>query len=52
MTVAYEVKASERIVRAICGHGDRNVGETYGDVTVKAKLPTIELYPHYDLLPK
>ena len=52
MTVAYEVKASERIVRAICGHGDRNVGETYGDVTVKARLPVIMLFPRYRLSPR
>lgn len=48
-TVALEEGQSGRIVDAICGHAPRSAGDTYGDVTIKAKYKVIAAMPAYDL---
>jgi integrase len=48
-TVALEEGQSGRIVDAICGHAGRTAGDTYGDVTVKAKYKVISAMPEYNL---
>jgi integrase len=48
-TLAREEGQSDRIVDAICGHAGRTAGDTYGDVTVKAKYNVIAAMPPYEL---
>ncbi len=48
-TVALEEGQLGRIVDAICGHAGRTAGDSYGDVTIKAKYKVIAAMPEYDL---
>ncbi|MFZ3585253.1 tyrosine-type recombinase/integrase, partial [Loktanella sp. DJP18] len=51
-TVASEEGQSDRVVDAICGHAGRTAGDSYGDVTIKAKYKVIAAMPAYDLRPQ
>lgn len=46
-TVAREIGASDRVTDAIQGHAARTAGDSYGDVTLKAKQAAIERMPSY-----
>jgi integrase len=48
-TVGLEVEISDRVLNAIEGHAARTVGDSYGDVTIKAIAAGIHKLPHYDL---
>ncbi len=48
-TVGIELGISERVIDAIQGHAPRRSGDTYGDVTIKAKSDAIRLLPTFDL---
>lgn len=49
-TVAQQEGQSDRVVDAICGHAPRSAGDTYGDVTTKAKFRVIAAMPAYVLI--
>jgi integrase len=46
-TVGIDAGIAERVLDAICGHAPRTVGETYGQVTLKAKIDAIRKLPRY-----
>lgn len=46
-TVGLEAGIEGRVLDALQGHAPRTEGETYGDVTVKAKARAIERFPRY-----
>lgn len=48
-SVGHEVGVAERVLDAICGHAPRSVGASYGDVTMKAKVAAISMFPRYPL---
>lgn len=48
-TVARELGISDRVIDAIQGHAARTAGDSYGDVTLKAKHAAIEKLPGFAL---
>jgi hypothetical protein len=46
-TVGREIRASDRVLDAICGHAGRTAGDQHGDVTVAAKVRVINMFPAY-----
>ncbi len=48
-TVAIDAGAGERVIDAIVGHAPRNVGDTYGEVTLKAMADAINKLPRYEV---
>ena len=46
-TVGINTGIAERVLDATCGHSPRTVGETYGLVTLKAKIDAIRKLPRY-----
>jgi integrase len=48
-TVGIDAGIAERVLDAICGHAPRTVGETYGQVTLKAKIDAIRKLPRYQV---
>lgn len=46
-TVAREIGASDRVTDAICGHASKTAGESYGDITLIAKVKMIDMLPRY-----
>lgn len=48
-TIGTEVGMDLRVLDAIQGHAARSAGDSYGDVTLKAKMSAIEKHPRYDL---
>lgn len=48
-TVGEELGVSTRVLDAIQGHAARTAGESYGDVTLKARKATVDRFPSYDL---
>ncbi|MCO6048382.1 site-specific integrase [Mesorhizobium sp. RP14(2022)] len=49
MTIGEELGISRRVLDAIEGHASRTAGESYGDVTLKAKLNAISALPYYQV---
>ncbi|WP_127559081.1 DUF6538 domain-containing protein [Nioella ostreopsis] len=48
-TLCLELAISDRVMDAIQGHAGRTAGDSYGDVTLKAKIDAIAKLPRYDL---
>lgn len=48
-TKGRELGLSDRVIDAIQGHAGRTAGDSYGDVTITAKVKAIEALPDYDL---
>lgn len=48
-TVGRELGLSDRVIDAIQGHAGRTAGDSYGDVTITAKVKAIDALPVYDL---
>ena len=48
-TVGRELGLSDRVIDAIQGHAGRTAGDSYGDVTLTAKIKAIDAFPPYDL---
>ncbi|MQT12022.1 tyrosine-type recombinase/integrase [Segnochrobactrum spirostomi] len=48
-TVGREMGISDRVLDAIQGHAAKTAGDSYGDVTLKAKYEAISRFPFYDL---
>lgn len=48
-TVGREQGISDRTLDAIQGHASKTAGDSYGDVTLKAKLSTMQKMPGYQL---
>jgi integrase len=48
-TQAMELGLNMRVIDAMQGHSGRTAGETYGDVTLKARFAAIDQLPEYDL---
>ena len=48
-TQGRELAMSDRVLDAIQGHPGKTASDSYGDVTVAAKLRVIDALPHYDL---
>ncbi|MGB6119582.1 MAG: DUF6538 domain-containing protein [Mesorhizobium sp.] len=48
-TVGEELGISERTLDAIQGHAPKTAGDTYGDVTIKARTAAIGKFPSYPL---
>lgn len=48
-TQCRELGISDRVVDAIQGHAGKTAGDSFGDVTLKAKIDAIGRLPHYDL---
>lgn len=48
-TLGRELDYSDRVVDAICGHAGRTAGDSYGDVTLEAKLRVIDALSPYPL---
>lgn len=47
ITVAREAEIADRVIYAITGHAPRNVGDQYGDVTLKAQARALAKFPRY-----
>jgi len=48
-TKGRELGLSDRVIDAIQGHAGRTAGDSYGDVTIAAKVTAIAQLPHYEL---
>jgi integrase len=48
-TLGRELGLSDRVIDAIQGHAGRTADDSYGDVTISAKLRVIDALPEYDL---
>jgi len=48
-TKGRELGLSDRVIDAIQGHAGRTAGDSYGDVTITAKVKAIDALPDYDL---
>ena len=48
-TKGRELGLSDRVIDAIQGHAGRTAGDSYGDVTIAAKVTAIEQLPDYEL---
>jgi hypothetical protein len=48
-TVGMEAGVSTRVLDAIQGHAARTAGDSYGDVTVKAKAMAMERVPRVEV---
>lgn len=48
-TVGQEQGISDRTLDAIQGHASKTAGDSYGDVTIKARKAAIERFPRYKL---
>lgn len=48
-TVGLEEGIAERVLDAIQGHAPRTAGDSYGDVTIKARKAAIERMPRYEI---
>ncbi|SIQ11853.1 hypothetical protein [Bosea sp. TND4EK4] len=48
-TIGQELEISDRILDAIQGHAGKTAGDSYGDVTLKAKHKAILKYPYYEI---
>jgi integrase len=49
MTIGRELGVSDRVLAAIEGHAGKTASDSYGDVTIAAKLKAIDAFPKYDL---
>ncbi len=48
-TQCRELGVSDRVAEAIQGHAGRTAGDSYGDVTIRAKIDAINLLPPYTI---
>lgn len=48
-TVGEEEGVSTRVLDAIQGHASKTAGDSYGDVTIKARKAAIDKLPNYDV---
>ncbi len=46
-TIGSEAGIQDKVLDAICGHAPRTIGETYGGVTLAAKVLAMSMYPAY-----
>lgn len=48
-TIGSEAGIQDKVLDAICGHDPRTVGESYGGVTLTAKVRAMEQFPQFEM---